>query len=123
MGTPSFFRAASALLIVSFLSGVVMMFIRFGSERRSPPWIVKLHGYAAAGAIALLTFGWVQLSYTGPATFALLTLMLAALGGLTLNLGYHLRRKPLPEWLVFAHMAVASLGFLVAAVVAWSAAG
>ncbi len=100
-----------------------MMFIRFGSERRSPPWIVKLHGYAAAGAITLLTVGWVQLSYTGPATFALLTLVLAALGGLTLNLGYHLRRLPLPEWLVFAHMGVASLGFLVAAVVSRSAGG
>lgn len=123
MGISSFFRAASALLAVAFLSGVVMMFIRFGSERRSPPWIVKLHGYAAASAIALLSFGWAQLSYTGPATFAWLTLVLAGLGGLTLNLGYHVRRLPLPEWLVFAHMAVASLGLLVAVVVARSAAG
>jgi hypothetical protein len=117
------FRAATALLAVAFVSGIVMMVIRFGSDRPSPPWMAKLHGFVAVGALALLVFGWAHLGFSSAASFALLALLLAAGAGLVLNLRYHWRHEPLPEGLVFAHMAVASLGFLVAGVVALSRAG
>jgi hypothetical protein len=116
------YRAAALLLSVAFASGVVMMVIRFGSDNESPAWMAKLHGFVAVAALSLLVFGWAHLGFSRPASFALLTLLLAAAAGLFLNLGYHWRHKPLPEGLVFAHMAVASLGFLVAGVVALSLA-
>lgn len=110
------FRAATWLLSVAFVSGLAMALIRFATDRPSPPWVAKLHGFAAAGAISLLIFGWVNVSFSRPGLYGLLTLMVAAAVGLFLNLGYHWKRKPLPEWLVFAHMCVAFIGFLLVGV-------
>jgi hypothetical protein len=107
------FRAATWLLSVAFASGLAMAFIRFGTDRPSPPWVAKLHGFAAASAMSLLIFGWFNFAFSGPGLYGVLTLLVAAAMGLFLNLGYHWKRKPLPEWLVFAHLSVAFVGFLL----------
>ena len=99
-----------------------MAFMRFATDRPSPPWVAKLHGFAAAGAISLLVFGWVNVSFPRTGVYGLLTLLVAAAAGLFLNLGYHWKRKPLPQWLVFAHMSVAFIGFLLVGVVTLSLA-
>ncbi len=99
-----------------------MVLIRFGSDRPSPPWLAKLHGFAAAGALSLLVFGWANVSFPRSGLYGLLMLLAAAAAGLFLNLGYRWRRKPLPEWLVFAHMAIAFIGFLPVGVVSLSPA-
>jgi hypothetical protein len=114
------FRAATWLLAVAFVSGLAMALIRFGTEKPSPPWVAKLHGLAAAAALSLLIFGWANVGVPRAGLFGLLTLLLAAAGGLFLNLGYHWRQKPLPEWLVFAHMSIAFIGFLVVGAVTLS---
>ena len=116
------FRAATSLLSVAFVSGLAMGLIRFATDRPSPPWLAKLHGFAAAGAISLLVFGWVNASFSRPGLYGLLTLLGAAAVGLLLNLGYHWKQKPLPEWLVFVHMSVAFIGFLLVGVVTLSLA-
>ena len=74
------------------------------------------------GAITLLSFGAVNVAFPRAGLYGLLTLLVAATGGLFLNLGYHWKHKPLPEWLVFAHMSSAFLGFLVVGVVTLSLA-
>jgi hypothetical protein len=107
------FRAATLLLTIAFFSGLVMAGIRFGSDRQSPPWLAKLHGFAAVAALSLLVFGWLNTTFSNTAAFGLITLLLAAAAGLLLNLGYHWKQKPLPEGLVFVHMSVAFVGFLV----------
>lgn len=89
-----------------------MALVRFASDRRSPLWIAKSHGVAAASALSLLLFGWVNFSFPRAGLYGLVTLLVAAAGGLFLNLGYHWQKKALPEWLVFAHMSVAFVGFL-----------
>ena len=123
MSLAPLFRAASALLALALASGVGMIFVRFGSDRPSPPWLAKLHGLAAAGAITLLAFGWAQApAFPDAAVVGLAVLAAGALGGLVLNLAYHWPGRPLPEWLVFAHLAVASLGFLLVGVVTLSLA-
>ena len=99
-----------------------MAFIRFATDRTSPPWVAKLHGFAAAAALSLLIFGWANVALPRASLYGLLTLLVAAGGGLVLNLGYHWRQKPLPEWLVFAHMSVAFVGFLVVGAVTLSLA-
>jgi len=107
------FRAATSSLAVAFSTGLAMAVIRFGSDRQSPPWLAKLHGFVAAAALSLLSVGWLYAEFTRAASLALLLLLIAAAGGIVLNLGYHWKQKPLPEGLVFAHMSVAFVGFLV----------
>ena len=107
------FRPATWLLALTFATGLAMAIVRFGSDRASPPWLAKVHGLAAAGAISLLVFGWANLSFPGVGLYGLLTLLVAAAAGLALNLAYHWRGRPLPEWLVFVHMSIAFVGFLL----------
>jgi hypothetical protein len=111
------FRAATTLLAIAFATGLAMAVVRFAGDRQSPPWLPKLHGFAAVAALALLVFGWLNLPIPKAASFGLLTLLVAAMFGVALNLGYHWRQKPLPEGLVFAHMSIAFVGFLVVGMV------
>ncbi len=39
--------------------------------------------------------------------------MLAALGGVFMNLNYHWKLLPLPKWLVLVHAAIAVTGFVL----------
>ena len=111
------FRAATACLCLAFASGLGLAGVRFFTDRASPPWLAKLHGFAAVGALALLGLAWATAPLTSAAVFAVLALLLAAAGGVALNLGYHWRQRALPEGLVFAHMSVAFVGFLVVVMV------
>jgi hypothetical protein len=116
LNTLPMWRAAAALLAAAFSTGLVMAFYRFGSDHESPPWLAKLHGYAAIAALALLLFSWTRTDPSRAGIFGILALVLAAVGGVVLNLTFHWRHKPLPEGLVFAHMSVAFIGFLVVSV-------
>jgi len=53
------------------------------------------------------------------AALALLLFVVAALGGVVLNLGYHLKAQPLPIWLVLVHAAIAVVAFVLLCVAAW----
>ena len=107
------FQMATWLLSIAFLSGLAMAGIRFASEKPNPPWLTKLHGFAAVSAISLLTFGWATVGLGRAGIYGLLILLIAAAAGIVLNLVFHWRNRPLPEWLVFAHMCAAFLGFLI----------
>jgi hypothetical protein len=53
------------------------------------------------------------------AAMALVLFLLAAAGGVLMNLKYHLEALPLPVWLVLVHAAVAVVAFLLLALAAW----
>lgn len=106
-------HVVNTLLAAALASGLVMAGYRFGSDRESPPWLAKLHGYAAVAALAVLLFGWTQSAPSRAALVGVVCLLLAAALGLVLNLAYHWRRQQLPEGLVFVHMAIAFLGALL----------
>lgn len=107
------FRAATGCLALAFASGLVMAGIRFASDRPSPPWLAKLHGFAAVAGLSLLLMAWASAALPRGAQWATGLLLLAAAGGVALNLRYHWRGQPLPEGLVFAHMSLAFVGFLM----------
>jgi hypothetical protein len=81
-----------------------------------------LHSEKRLSDATLLFFGWNDAAFPRADAYGLATLLVAAAGGLFLNLGYHWKQKPLPEWLVFAHMSVAFVGFLVVGAVTLSLA-
>jgi hypothetical protein len=55
----------------------------------------------------------------GLAQLGLLLFLIAAAGGIVLNLGYHWRHLALPKWLVVVHALIAVIGFVLLLVAAW----
>ena len=74
---------ALILLAITAAGGLLMAGLRFSGHDRPPSWLAMLHG------------------------------LLAALGGLVLNLRYHDKQLPLPIGLMVGHAVLAVLGFLL----------
>jgi hypothetical protein len=104
-------RAAAALLAISALGGLVMAGIRFARKVNPPPWLSMLHGILAAAALTLIAYAAAALSIPRSGQIALVLLLLAATGGVVLNLGFNWRRRLLPASIVIAHALLAIVGF------------
>src|SRR5687768_5961466 len=103
--------AAAVLFALAALGGLTMAGIRISGKPRPPTWLALGHGaIAATGLVTLLytaaTAGLPTLGY-----YSLGAFVLAALGGGTIFGLFHLREKPLPIPLIFAHGAIAVTGF------------
>ena len=96
-----------------------MAAIRFGGKPHPPSWLAMVHGLLAGAGLTLLAYAYFVSSVPTFAALALLLFVIAALGGVVLNLGYHLKDMPLPIWLVVAHAAAAVVAFLLLALAAW----
>ena len=70
-----------------------------------------LHGFLAAAGLTLLTFAALTVGIPGLALGGLALLLVAAVGGVVMNLSYHIKDVPLPKWLVVVHAALAIAGF------------
>ncbi len=77
-----------------------------------------LHGFLAAAGVTLLAFAALTTGIPGIALGGLALLLIAAGGGVVMNLGYQLKDVPLPKRLVGLHAALAIAGF---AMVLWAA--
>ena len=120
MDAQTMVRTAIVLFAITALGGLLMAGMRFSGRPRPPSSIARRHGLRAASA---LTLGLDVAFTTGlpPAAWAgLVLLLVAALGGLVLNLRYHSQGLELPIWLVLVHAAAAVAGFLVLAVATWN---
>jgi hypothetical protein len=113
-------RTAVALFAIAALGGLTMAGLRFAGKGNPPVWMAMGHGVLAAAGLALLIFACVALGAPLTAKVAAVLLVLAALGGATMNLQYHWKNLPLPKGFIAAHAALAVLGFalLVLAVMA-----
>jgi hypothetical protein len=78
-----------------------------------------LHGFLAAAGLTLLAYAYFTVAVPAFAAIALLLFLLAAAGGVLMNLRYHLQALALPVWLVLIHAAVAVIAFLLLAFAAW----
>lgn len=112
-------RTSSILFAVTAVGGLVMAVIRFGGKPHPPSWLAMVHGLLAGAGLTLLAYAYFAASIPAFAAWALFLFVVAALGGVALNLGYHLKEMPLPIWLVVIHAAVAVVAFLLLALVAW----
>src|SRR4051812_31100781 len=105
--------AAAIVLGIAALGGVALAGIRLSGTPRPPTWMALVHGAVAAVGLVLLIYVAMTTTLPGLALTALGVLVLAALGGAALFLGFHLRGKALPIPLVLGHGLIAATGYLL----------
>jgi hypothetical protein len=120
MDPASILRTSTILLAIAAVGGLVMAGIRFAGDRQPPPALAMLHGFLAAAAVTLLAYAAATIGLPALANGALLLFVLAAAGGVVLNLKYHWQRLPLPKWLVVVHAIAAVVGFLMLLTATWA---
>jgi glucose uptake protein GlcU len=113
MDSMTMLQTALALFLVAAVGGVAMAAIRFKGARNPPAWLAMLHGLLAGAGLTLLLYAaWVA-GVPALAQLAAGLFVLAAAGGVFLNLAYHQRGRPLPKGIVAVHGVLAVVGFLL----------
>jgi hypothetical protein len=100
------------LFAVAAVVGLTMAIAAFQGKFPPVPSAI-LHGVFAATALVLLLIAVLVKGAAGAAVWALGCFLIAAVGGLTLALGFHARKKPLPPGFVAGHALIAVVGFLL----------
>jgi hypothetical protein len=103
-------QAAGVLFLLTAFGGLFLASYPLRGRPRPPTLIALGHGGLAIVSFIALAYAAVDTGLPTLATIALIVFLLAALGGLTLFLGFHLREKPLPLWLVLGHGLTALVG-------------
>lgn len=106
-------KVSAALFAIAALGGLLMAYIRLGRQVNPPPWLAMLHGLLAASGLTLLAYATFTTAVPAFALYALGLLVVAALGGLVLNLHYQWANQPLPVGLMMAHALLAVCGFVL----------
>lgn len=106
-------QAATALLGAGALGGLVMAGLRLKGEARPPSWLAMAHGLLAAAALTLLIYAALTVGIPKLALYALVLLVIAAIGGAAINLMYHSKMLPLPIPLIIGHALLAAMGFVL----------
>jgi hypothetical protein len=107
-------NAAAIVLSLAALGGLTMLVMRLGGSPRPPTWLALGHGAIAATGVLLLAYAAATSGIPGMAQVALGLLLLAALGGITIFVRYHLKHLPLPIPFVLGHglLALTAVGLL-----------
>ena len=104
-------ESAAIVLGLAALGGVTLAGIRLSGTPRPPTWMALGHGAVAATGLVLLIYTVGSTTVPELAQIATGVLVLAALGGAVLFLGFHLKEKPLPIPLVLGHGTIAATGY------------
>jgi hypothetical protein len=114
----SFLLVAIALFAIAAAGGLVMAGIRAIGDRNPPAWLVILHGLLASAGLTLLLFAAFTTGLPKYALWGTILLVLAAVGGLYLNLGFQEKRELLPKPVMYIHALIAVIGFILLLVAA-----
>jgi hypothetical protein len=103
-------QAAGVLFLLTALGGLLIASYPLRGLPRPPTLLAVGHG--AVGVISFCLLGYAAVADGLPTLgwVALGLFVLAALGGATLFLGFHLRDKPLPIFIVLGHGLTALIG-------------
>ena len=101
------------LFAIAAAGGLVMAGVRVFADRNPPAWLAMLHGLLAGAGLTLLLFAAFTIGLPKYALWALILLMIAALGGVFMNLGFQEQRKLLPKPVMYIHALVAVIGFIL----------
>lgn len=119
MNAATMIDTSALLFVVAALGGLAMAIIRFSRNQNPPTWLAMLHGLLAAAGLTLLLYAALVAGVPGLAQLAAVFLLVAALGGLVLNLRDHWRNALLSSAWVVGHAAIAVIGFVLLAIAAW----
>ena len=105
---------AAILFTLAAVGGATAASFPLRGIPRPPMWLALGHGAGAIISFGALAYAASGKSLSSLEQLAAALLGLAAVGGLTMFLGFHLRGKPLPILLVIGHgvLAVAGLALL-----------
>ncbi len=106
-------QAAAIVLGLAALGGLTLATIRLLGTPRPPTWMALGHGAVAATGLGLLIYAAIDRGISSLAQIALGVIVLAALGGITIFLGFHMRQRPLPVPLVVGHGVIAATGYVL----------
>jgi hypothetical protein len=110
MDARTLLQTATVLLGLTAAGGVAMAIMRFNGAERPPSWLAMLHGLLAASALTLVLYAGFTVGIPGTVWIGLALLVTAALGGVVLNLMYHVKQLPLPKGGVIFHALLAVVG-------------
>ncbi len=103
--------AAVIVLGLTALGGLTLAAIRLSGTPLPPTPIALLHGLVAATGLALLISVVIGQEVDQLVKVSLGVFILAALGGATIFLGFHMRNRALPIPLVIGHGLIAITGY------------
>jgi hypothetical protein len=106
-------ETAAVVLGVAAAGGLALAGIRLSGSPRPPTWLALAHGAIAATGLGIFIYAAVTTTLPQLGMVALGVIVLAALGGATLFLGFHLREKALPLPLVLLHGVIAVTGYVL----------
>jgi len=106
-------KTSCALLAIAALGGLTMAGMRFAGTPHPPAWLAMAHGFAAGAAATLLLYAYFTVGLPSLAAWALLLFIIAALGGIFLNLNYHMKQLALPIGIMVVHAVIAVVGFVL----------
>lgn len=110
MDTQTILFVACVLFGLAAAGGIVMALIRVGAHNNPPHWIAMLHGFIAAAGVTLLAYVSIFAHVPDMAQLGLLAFVLAAAGGVWMNLGRHQHNKLIPASIMIGHAVVAVVG-------------
>jgi hypothetical protein len=106
-------QAAVIVLTLAAIGGLTLAAMRLRGAPWPPMWMALGHGAVAATGVGLLLYAAYSPGLPSLAQIAMGIFILAALGGATLFLGFHLRGKALPIPLVLGHGLIAATGLVL----------
>jgi len=116
-----FLKTVCVLVAITAVGGLAMAGMRFAGKPQPPTWLAMLHGLLAGAALTLLLYAYFTVGLPALAAWALLLFVLAAAGGVYLNLNFHWKMLPLPMGIIVGHAGVAVAGFVLLLVATWAA--
>jgi len=105
-------QTAAIILGLAALGGLTLAIVRFRGTPYPPTWMALGHGLVAATGLGFLGYATYYPGIPQLGQIALGILVVAALGGATLFLGFHLRQRALPIPLVVLHGLIAATGYV-----------
>ena len=106
-------QTATVLFGLAALGGVLMAVLRFRGAPRPPSSIAMVHGLVAAAGLTLLLYFGATKGIPPLAQAATGVFLVAALGGLYLNIQFHSKLQPLPIPVMLLHALIAVVGFVL----------
>lgn len=113
MNSMTMLQTAVTLFLLTALGGLAMAGIRFMGKRNPPTWLAMAHGLLAGSGLTLLVYAALVSGVPPLAQAAAVLFVVAAIGGVFLNLAYHHKDRPLPKGIVVLHAVLAVVAFVL----------